>query len=723
MTNKTMQTMAKVTAQISGFALMLALTFNGAALAAATADNAKAGENSKKTKTEAAKPKETEPKAPETEGAKPETAGSKVPVLSGVSAAAFQSVPGAPGPVNRDPDDGEWFLELRYRVNDTDLKGNADRSFLHDGVNHHAEVTFLRKMPVWGFRQFEAMGLFRYTDDPRIDPEVNSLQRGYVRITGPTFELNFGDYLTNYSRFSFNQNTKGLNFWKQMEGLKFAGTAGVFTDRWGSIFRGFEKFSDPRRPADPQFPNKPYTRLVLAYRVEQRIQENSFVGFNVVHGEDVKRTLPREAQLRPIANDVITVDSSIRLGRDFSFAGELALSSTEFDSRIQPTPARNYAGRFEVSHRVNRVSWRVDYARFMPNFFAVNARQVQDLQDFSARGSVDLSANTVLNFSFRQTNDNLPGTPVVVTPAGFVDPVVLTNIGRTQQGTAGDLLRFNQIVDENGNKLTTSVRTPEARLTVRGLPPSKTMQLNFGYRERRFRTNNRDSFSATTGDPLFRDRITRIPFIDLEWAFQSTILGLSYEYRQNRDQVTSSNNTLTNRFVGSYRGSYFLGNWIVNPMFRFETEPETKSIICTDQDRQNIPRNSSVCFLTNAFDIPGRDQTRSYQASLLLEFPKYLELEILYRELNSELLTSFTQEVTDLTGVDVSARFFGNGGYDRPYGRAALTYKFNNSEDRTLTASFERAVNTFLNPDVTKADERSFRENVFQVEFVVRWRR
>lgn len=714
--------MAKVTAQISGFALMLALTFNGAALAAAASDNAKAGEEPKKTKTEAAKSKETKPKGPETEGAKSETAGSKVPVLSGVSAAAFQSVPGAPGPVNRDPDAGEWFLELRYQVNDTNLKGNADRSFLHAGVNHHAEVTVLRKMPVWGSRQLEAMGLFRYTDDPRIDPEVNSLQRGYVRITGPTFELNFGDYLTNYSRFSFNQNTKGLNFWKQMEGLKFTGTAGVFTDRWGSIFKRFEKFSDPRRPADPQFPNKPYTRFVTGFRLEQRIQENSFIGFNFVHGADIKRTLPREAQLRPIVNDVLTFDSSIRLGRNFSFAGELALSSTEFDSRIQPTRASNYAGRFEVSHRINRVSWRVDYARFMPNFFAVNARQVQDLQDFSARGSVDLSATIVANFSFRQTNDNLPGTPVVVTPAGFIDPVVLTNIGRTRQSATG-LETFNQIVDENGNKLTTTVRSPEARLTVRGLPPSKTMQLNFGYRERRFRTNNRDSFSATTGDPLFRERITRIPFIDLEWAFQSTILGLTYEYRQNRDQVTSSNNTLTNRFVGSYRGSYFLGNWIVSPMFRFETEPETKSIICTDQDRRDLPNNASLCFLTAVFDIPGRDQTRSYQASLLLEFPKYLELEVLYRELNSELLTSFNRTVRNVNGVEVSARFFGNGGYDRPYGRASLTYKFNNSEDRTLTASFERAVNTFLNPDADQLDLRSFRENVFQVEFVVRWRR
>ncbi len=668
---------------------------------------------------------DTKPAETPGEEARPDTEPELIPlpVFTGVFLPALQSVPGVRSPVSRNPDAGEWFLELRYRVNDTELAGNVARSFLHGGTNHHSEVTLLRKVPILGFGEIEAMGLFRYTDDPRVDPEVNSLQRGYLRFTGPGFEVNFGDYLTNYSRFSFNQNTKGLNIWKQTGSFKFTGTAGVFVDRWGSIFKKFNKFTDPTLTPDPRFPSKPFTRLVLGFRAEQRIDENSFVGLNLVQGRDLRGSLPREAEVRPVVNNVLSLDTSIRVGRDFTVAGEVALSFSQFDSRLQPGGTGSNAARFEMSHRAGRASWRVDYALFRPNFFSVNARQVQDLQDFSARGSVDLGANTVLNLSFRHTNDNLPGLPVVVTPEGFIEPVVLTNPVRTRVGAAG-LERFNRIVDENLNPLTTTVQTPEARLTFRRLPPGRTMQVNFGYRERRFRTNNEGSFSPTTGGPLFRERITRIPFLDLEWSMQSTQLGLSYEYRQNRDRVTALNSTFTNRFVGNYRGTYFLGNWIVSPMFRFETEPEGKNLECQDADRQEIAGNNSLCFLTTALDFPGRDQTRSYQGSLEVDFPKYFLLELLYRELNAQLLTTFTQDdVTDLNGDVVTVRFLGNGGYRRPYGRAALTLKIKNSEDHTLVVSFERGVNTFLNPDPTVSDERSFRENVMQLEYVIRWRR
>jgi len=651
-----------------------------------------------------------------------------IPSVTATAAPIFQQVPGAPTPVAGDQSPTEWFLEWRYRVNDADVRGNQNRSFLHEGVNHIFEHTLQMKRKVWGFRNLEVMGLYRYTDDPRVDPEVNSFQRGFLKLSGPTFEVNFGDYLTNYSRFSFNQNTKGINAWKQFEGgLKVTGTAGVFTDRWGSIFRGFEKFADPRRPVDPKFPSKPFTRMVLGLRAEQRVGESSFYAVNYVKGSDIVRSLPREAQLRPLTNDVISVDTSLRIGQDFQFVGEIALSFTEFDKRIQPDKEHNYAGRFEVSHRWKRVSWRVDYARFLPNFFAVNARQVQDLQDFAARGSVDVTPDVVLNFSFRHTNDSLPGTAVVVQPFGAIDPVVLTNIGRTRQ--VDDTLEvFRTIVDENGNPLKTTVRTPEVRATFRRLPPGKTMQINLGYRERRFETSNRNSFrlDATTGDPvlnpvtgnpipLFRKRVTRIPFIDFEWALQSTILGVQYEYRQNRDRVISSNSTFTNRIVGSFRGSYFWGNWIVSPSFRFETEPESRQIDRTPQD---------IFVPANVFDFTARDQTRSYQASISVDFPKYFVLEIFYRELNAELLSPFTQTVIDpATGAAVTARVFGNGGFDRPSARASFTYKIGNSEDRQVIVSFERAVNTFLIPDLTQPDLRSFRENVVQVEFLMRWRR
>lgn len=299
-----------------------------------------------------------------------------LPVFTGVFLPALQSVPGVGSPVSRDPDAGEWFVELRYRVNDTELAGNVDRSFLHGGTNHHSEVTLLRKVSIPGFGSMEAMGLFRYTNDPRVDPEVNSLQRGYVRFTGPAFEMNFGDYLTNYSRFSFNQNTKGLNIWKQAGTFKFTGTAGVFVDRWGSIFKKFNKFTDPALIPDPRSPSKPFTRLVLGVRVEQRIDENSFVGVNFVQGSDLRGSLPREAEVRPVVNKVLSLDTSVRAGRDFHLAGEVALSFSRFDSRLQPNGTGSNAARIEVSHRAGRASWRVDYALFRPNFFSVNARQV-----------------------------------------------------------------------------------------------------------------------------------------------------------------------------------------------------------------------------------------------------------------------------------------------------------------------------------------------------------
>lgn len=621
----------------------------------------------------------------------------------------FQRLPGVPTPTLTDYRPAEWFMELRYAVNDTDIKGNQDRSFLHEGINHVAEYTLRYQQTVLGFRQLEGMGLYRYTDDPRVDPEVNSLQRGYVRLSGPTFEANFGDYLTNYSRFSFNQNTKGLNVWKQLpgtSGLRLEGTAGVFSDRWGSIFRGFEEFVDPRRIPDPRFPTKPYTRLILGGRVEQSFDENSFLAFNYSHGSDMIRSLPRQAELRPLSNHVVGLDTGIRLGRDLNIAGELAFSFTEFDKRIQQDSRSNYAGRFEVSHRWKRLSWRIDYARFLPNFFSLNARQVQDLQDASGRVAVDISQNIVLQASFRFTNDNLPGDPIVVSLPLTNEQVALTNVSRAPDLDGDgilDVLPF--IVDANGAKLTTFVRAPEVRLLFRRLPPRAGLQVSLGYRERQFETSNKTSFDLATGRPLFRERITKMPFADLDLSLGSSLFGFSYEYRHNRDTVDRSNSTFTNRFVTSYRGTYFWGDWVVSPNFRFETEPESKQV-----------EPSSLDLALNPFlqTVSGRDQTRSILGSVIVDFPKYFSLEVFYRELNAEILSPLR-----LNGL----RLFGNGGYERPYFRAALTYKIQNSEDRFLRLSFERAVNTFLNPDPTAADVRSFRENVLQLEVVVRWRR
>ncbi|MFQ5927644.1 MAG: hypothetical protein ACE5MH_09455 [Terriglobia bacterium] len=565
----------------------------------------------------------------------------------------------------------QLFFEWRYSVNGTDLKGNKQRSFLHEGINHIFELNTRVVRPVWDVRSLETVAVFRYTDNPRVDPERNSLQRGYLRLAGPSFEMTLGDALVSYSRFSFSQNIKGLNVWKNLPvgaGLKLTGTAGVFTDRWGALFRDFTKFTDPRLEPDPSFPSKPYTRVVLGLRGEQRLNGRQTLAFNYSQGSDVIRSLPPEAQIRAINNQVVSVDTNLSLTETLRLAGEFAYSFTQgegFDARTDLNKRGDYAGRLEVSQRWQRLNWRVDYARFMPRFFSANARQVQDLQDVALRGSYDLSDWLSVQAAFRRTNDNLRGDKV----------------------------------DALGAKQTTVVRSPELRFTLRHLPFSQRLLVDFGYRERRVETSNQASFSEEE-EPLFRDRVTRMPFIDLTLPFGSTLFNLGYEYRLNRDRALLRNSTFTHRVVAGYRASYYWGRWVLLPFARYETEREAKQL--------------EFLFEPTLVTIPGADQTRSLQGGFDLEFPRYLVLRAYYRELNALLLSPF--DVGD-------ERFFGNGGYRRPSFRAELEFKIANDENKRIILSLERNVNTFRLADPIQADTRSFRENLVQITFLFRLRR
>ncbi|MFQ5927721.1 MAG: hypothetical protein ACE5MH_09850, partial [Terriglobia bacterium] len=350
------------------------------------------------------------------------------------SAQPAESAEGA-APAGEEPQ--QLFLEFKYAVNGTDLKGNRERSFLNQGVNHMFDFSsFVNRG--WGSRRVESLSVFRYTDDPRVDPERNSLQRAYLRLLGPTSEMTLGDDLVSYSRFTLNQNIKGFSIRKNLplaSGLRITGTAGVFSDRWGSLFREFTAFVDPRRPPDPRFPNKPYTRLVLGLRGEQKLNETTSFALSYSQGSDIIRSLPPETQIAPVNNQVIGFDTSIHFGRDFRFAGEIVYSLTQFDARFQPEKRKNYALRGELSHRWRSLSWRAEYTLFMPNFFSANARQVQDLQDASVRATLDLNQFLSLQVGYRRTNDNLPGRSVVALapdPAtGAIQPRALTNAGRT----------------------------------------------------------------------------------------------------------------------------------------------------------------------------------------------------------------------------------------------------------------------------------------------------
>ena len=150
---------------------------------------------------------------------------------------------------------GQTTLELRYDVQRVSVQGNTDRSFLYactrdqilpfigptaptpparphlcDSTNNVAEVSFLNNIPAFGRYRFETSLVTRYTDNPRVDPERNSLQRGYLRLVGPDLETTLGDSLVNYSRLSFSQNIKGLHAWRQFgENVRATGTIGLPT--------------------------------------------------------------------------------------------------------------------------------------------------------------------------------------------------------------------------------------------------------------------------------------------------------------------------------------------------------------------------------------------------------------------------------------------------------------------------------------------------------------
>lgn len=661
-------------------------------------------------------------------------------------------VPAAP-PREPAPEAGELFFEWKYAVNSTDIKGNEERSFLHEGVNHIFDFSHFSKRPLEGGRMLESTAIFRYTDDPRVDPERNSLQRAYTKLTGPTFAFTAGDSLVNYSRFSFNQNIKGLNLEKEVggeDGLRLTGTAGVFTDRWGSVFRDWQKFTAFNTVPDPRIPAKPYTRLVLGFRVDKSFGENRWVGVNYSHGSDVIRSLPREAQVTPYNNHVASVDWTWAFTRSLRFAGELAESASAFDARYQPGLSSDYAARLELSQQSRRYRWRVELSRFSPNFFSVNARQVQDLQDASAQGTVDLTKRISFTAAFRRTNDNLPGDPVLAfalrqicddhKPKFHLQP--LSNASRTLTDcdpVTGDfvgLRAFGHVVDSEGREMTTVARAPEVHLNLRSLPFWPRLLLEVGYRERAIETSNKNSYhlttqtSALTGDrvtlatPLFRERVTKTPYFDLSFPVGMHQFRFGYEYRHNRDHVLPENSTFTHRVTAQYRlPSLFIRDWTLSTDLRFETERESKQVDLAelkDPVSTDLPLVDPLTLRPIVRRESAGDQTRTLQASATLEFPRYFTLDLFYRQLSADLLSSFVPVLpSPLAGV----RQFSNGGYRRPRWRAQLQYRIRNDENRFFLFTVERGVDSFFVVDPSQPDTRSFRERVVQLTFVYRFRR
>ena len=649
---------------------------------------------------------------------------------------------------------GQVYFETKSIIDGTQLQGNRERSFLHEGTNLTSEVSFFSNAPLLRVRRFEHLVVFRYTDNPRVDPERNSMQRAYLRLIGPSFEAHLGDSLVNYSRLTFGQNIKGLNLGKNLtQRLRITGTVGFFTDRWGSLYRNFTVFRDlaldcqsaskPEAPApgciesppgsnqfvlSPVNPGKPYARLVGGARLEEKVGRNGWLAANWSHGKDLLQSLPaadticedlstgvrtarvvspgclpsetevagsRRPSTEAINNDVLSVDTSLESrALRLRLRGEYAYSWTSggtppaganpnnflcasqpsivggavLDSRCFDGQVGGYAGRFEIAQRLGKFNWRADYARFQPNFFSANARQIRDLQDFSIRSEFEFARQFTVVGLWRRSNDNLNGR----------------------------------------RDFTSLVRAPEVRLIFRELPVYRRMSIEVGYRERNL------DFAGTPLATDLRKRSTRIPFLSLGLPIGHTQLIFDYEHRHDGDAVQAPLSSDTDRFAFGYRASYSWGRWGLSPLFRFELERLNK----------NVPINPQLSAIDSTLAFPADftdafDTNRSVQAGFLLEAPRYLRFEGFYREFNSLTLSSLRASAA----FDPQLRFFYlNQGFKRPSWRTSVTYKLANDENKTVTVFYERTNNFFDTGQPLVPDLKSFRETVIGATILVRSR-
>ena len=130
--------------------------------------------------------------------------------------------------------------EVRMMTGYSEIAGDRTRSFHTPGNNNLGEINYFQDHRFLVTQRLQVLSSFRATDDASIDPERDSLQKAYIRLYGPRDEVIVGDALVNYSRLSFNQNIKGLSTtFKVGDNWKISDVAGVFIDRWGSLYKPF----------------------------------------------------------------------------------------------------------------------------------------------------------------------------------------------------------------------------------------------------------------------------------------------------------------------------------------------------------------------------------------------------------------------------------------------------------------------------------------------------
>lgn len=413
------------------------------------------------------------------------------------------------------------LIEIKLATDSVQVSGAEQSSFLRKGQNSLAEFNYFTDHPFRGDTRIQVISMLRGTDDPHIDLEHNSVQRASLRLFNPRLDLTVGDSLVNFSRLSYNQSVRGLNLERRFEhGYKLAATAGVFTDRWGSLFRDLL--------------TKPYTRVVYGARAERTLGR-SLLGFNFSDASDVRRSLPAaQALAPPIGNRVVSTDARWSLGR-LNLLSEAAYSFSNPDKTLYHRTFGDYGGFLEGNFHLGDLRLRGSLTRYQPLFLALNARQISDLQDAVFAGTYELGNTITLNGSLRRSNNDLRGQ-----------------------------LPAEQVLN-----------SPELRLDFHDFRFLHRSSVEIGYR---YRDLSSTRVLPTASSANLAHRKVGIPFADFTVPVHTTLLSLHYEHRSTHDFINSDQTAGTDSIGGGLRGVYNFGNWTVNPLFRYDIERDFYSL-------------------------------------------------------------------------------------------------------------------------------------------------
>ncbi|MHB8734512.1 MAG: hypothetical protein ACYC6M_04335 [Terriglobales bacterium] len=413
------------------------------------------------------------------------------------------------------------IIEIKLANDSVQITGAQQSSFLRKGQDSLAEFNYFTDHPFRGDTRVQVITMLRGTDDPHIDIEHNSVQRASLRFFNPRLDMTLGDSLVNFSRLSYNQSVRGLNLERRFDhGFKLAATGGVFTDRWGSLFRNLI--------------TKPYTRVVYGARAERTVGRG-LLGVNFSDASDVRRSLPAEQAITPpIGNRVVSTDARWSLGR-LNFLSEAAYSFSNPDKTLYHRTFGDYGGYLESNFHVGDLRLRGSLTRYQPLFLALNARQISDLQDAIFASTYDLGNNITVNGSLRRSNNDLRGQ-----------------------------LPAEQVLS-----------SPEIRLDFHDFHFLHRSSVEVGYR---YRDLSSTRILPTASAANLAHRKVGIPFADLTLPVHTTLLSLHYEHRSTHDFINSDQTAGTDSIGGGFRGVYNFGKWTVNPLFRYDIERDFYSL-------------------------------------------------------------------------------------------------------------------------------------------------